>query len=157
MITKSRHQQQVEQFMHLAGQSVPYIEARLDPKTVELRAKLILEECLETVRALGFTLELRGGIYSDPVDLMGNLDLKATREVDLIEVIDGCCDIKVVTTGTLSSFGIPDEAFQTEVDLNNLMKFGPGGYENKETGKWIKPESHQPPKIAEILEVIKKL
>src|SRR5690606_33615746 len=75
----------------------------------------------------------------------------ANNEFDLEKTVDGCCDLKVVTTGTLSSCGIPDELFQKEVDENNLKKFGPG-HSYREDGKLIKPPGHQPPNIKGLLE-----
>ncbi|RME74113.1 MAG: hypothetical protein D6785_16225, partial [Planctomycetota bacterium] len=73
------------------------------------------------------------------------------KKPSLVEIADGCADIMVVTTGTLSACGISDIPLQEEVDQNNLSKFGPGGYE-REDGKWVKPPDHKPPKILKILE-----
>jgi len=147
---KSQHQLRVEEFMTLAGQEVPGEPTYPSLETRRLRAKLILEEALETVRALGF----RPGVnsvdgYFTRIE-MERLELRSDFPVDIAEVIDGCCDIKVVTTGTLSAFGIPDELFQAEVDANNLAKFGPGGH-RREDGKWVKPPNHQPPDIQGLL------
>jgi predicted HAD superfamily Cof-like phosphohydrolase len=64
----------------------------------------------------------------------------------LVAIADGCADIKVVTTGTLSAFGIADDLIQQLVDYNNLEKFGPGhGY--REDGKLVKPPEHRPPQL----------
>jgi predicted HAD superfamily Cof-like phosphohydrolase len=147
---KSQHQFRVEEFMKLAGQEVPAVPTMPSAEIRKLRAKLILEEALETVKALGF----RAGVYS--VDNyftrieMERLELRTDFDPDMVEIIDGCCDLKVVTTGTLSAFGLPDEPFQTEVDRNNLAKFGPGGH-RRDDGKWVKPPGHKPPDIAGIL------
>lgn len=149
MVLKTEHQQRVEEFMKLAGQEVP---ARITVPSEEvrrLRAKLILEEALETVEALGFH---HVGVKDTTVD--DYLSNCQSVEPDLVEVIDGCSDLKVVTTGTLSAFGVPDLIFQCEVDNNNLAKFGPGGY-RREDGKWMKPVDHKPPKIAELIERVK--
>jgi predicted HAD superfamily Cof-like phosphohydrolase len=81
---------------------------------------------------------------------MDRLELINDFALNTAEVIDGCCDLKVVTTGTLSAFGLPDELFQEEVDTNNLAKFGPGG-RRREDGKWVKPPNHKPPDIAGLL------
>ncbi|RME85522.1 MAG: hypothetical protein D6785_04320, partial [Planctomycetota bacterium] len=54
---KSPHQKRVEEFMRLAGQEIPEVPTLPDEKTRLLRSKLILEEALETIHALGFAVE----------------------------------------------------------------------------------------------------
>ena len=86
------------------------------------------------------------------------LDLDDIRFTDgdapcLEGIADGCADIKVVTTGTLSAFGIPDMMIQEEVDAANLRKFSEGGY-RREDGKWMKPPDWTPPDIDGILELM---
>lgn len=141
---KSLHQLQVEMFMHCAGQQVPNAPTTPDAATRLLRAKLIMEEALELVRALGVQLYCDG---DGSVDLLycdlGFADLGESA-FDLTEVIDGCCDLKVVTTGTLSACGVWDVYPQTLVDLSNLEKFGPGGH-RREDGKWVKPPDWKAP------------
>jgi predicted HAD superfamily Cof-like phosphohydrolase len=75
---------------------------------------------------------------------------QAHGQFNMEETIDGCCDLSVVTIGTLSTLGVPDKPFLEEVDNNNLAKFGPGGYRN-DYGKWVKPPGHKPPDISRIL------
>lgn len=132
LVEKSNHQQRVERFMAFAGQDVPEMPS-IPPSDVRvLRARLILEEAIETIRALGCDVTV------DP----GNLEYIVVDapwiEPNLIEIVDGCCDIKVVTTGTLSACGIKDTEPQRLVDEANLKKFGPGGH-RREDGKWVKP------------------
>lgn len=138
---KSTHQLRVEDFMNRAKQEVPTEPTVPDAASRELRAKLILEEALETVEALGFDATVQDGKMSLAPNAAGP---------DLVGIIDGCCDIKVVTTGTLSSCGLPDELFQKEVDENNLSKFAPG-HSFREDGKLIKPPNFTGPKIKEML------
>jgi predicted HAD superfamily Cof-like phosphohydrolase len=133
--------------MRLAGQEVPTKPIMPDEHTRRLRAKLILEEAFETIEGLGFKLTNS----ADPVAAFFNYCEKV--EPNLIETIDGCCDIKVVTTGTLSACGLPDDPFQVEVDLNNLAKFGPG-HSRRSDGKLIKPPDFKGPDIAGILKSI---
>jgi predicted HAD superfamily Cof-like phosphohydrolase len=85
--------------------------------------------------------------------MQGSVELRDCMTPDLLQVIDGCCDIKVVTTGTLSAFGVHDSPFQQEVDRTNLAKFGPGGH-RRDDGKWIKPPDWQPPRIQQILDLL---
>ncbi len=150
----------VRSFMRLAGQATPEAPAIPDLHTRRLRARLILEETLETIAALGFSVDVPFGSE----DLDGGLSRSGTvvdvgaDEVDLVErfgpdlvgIVDGCEDIRVVTTGTLIACGVEDQATSVCVDENNLAKFGPGGHRD-EHGKWIKPPGHRPPDIAAVL------
>lgn len=134
--TKSNHQIQVEEFMLKAGQEVPQLPTEPLDKDKILRAKLILEEALETAEALGVS------IYTSIMDgdelTMDGLSWSVTKDFNITKVIDGCADIAVVTTGTLSACGIEDIPVQNAVNEANLRKFGPGGH-RRDDGKWIKP------------------
>lgn len=148
-VLKTSHQKRVERFMRLAGQTVPETVSIPDVETRILRAKLIMEEAMETVKAMGIRLFCDG---DDSVSL--NYDdlgfCESGEAADIIEVIDGCCDVIVVTTGTLSAFGVPDDPCQMEVDQSNLRKFGPGSF-RRDDGKWMKPPDWRPPNIREAL------
>ena len=128
--------------MRLALQDLPDYPVIPSAAVRELRARLILEEALETVMGLGFETE----VISRQVILS-----PTAAGPNLVEIVDGCLDVKVVTTGTLSACGVPDDELQRMVDLNNLAKFGPGGH-RREDGKWIKPPDHKPPAIGEFLQ-----
>lgn len=110
---KSTHQQAVELFMSKAGQELPTKPTVPSPEIRKLRAQLILEEALETIEALGFEVE-----YWDY-----ELHLKPGKEPILTDILDGCCDLAVVTTGTLSACGISDIVPQDLVNYNNIQKF----------------------------------
>ncbi len=142
---RSSHQQRVDFFMIKASQVLPGVPTVPDVKIRALRARLILEEALEAVKALGFTA--RANILK--LDGM-TIELEALFEPDLVEIADGCADIKVVTTGTLSACGIADEKLQLLVDENNLAKFGPG-HRIRADGKLIKPPEHKPPDVWALL------
>jgi predicted HAD superfamily Cof-like phosphohydrolase len=145
---KTDHQKRVEQFMRLAGQDVltspclPTTAVRL------LRAKLIFEEAMETINALGFEVYAIDGMHQVLVDEISIIPSQCGP--DLIEIADGCADISVVTIGTLSACGIADRPLLEEVDDSNLQKFGPGSH-RREDGKWIKPAGWVPPKIGKVL------
>lgn len=141
---KSAHQQSVESLMINARQSVPSFPCVPSEEVRKLRAKLIMEESLETVEALGFSVVVLGD---------HTFNMIPAYEPNLIEIIDGCCDVAVVATGTLSACGVPDVPFQESVNENNLAKFGPG-HSFREDGKLVKPPGHKPPDIAGILESI---
>ena len=154
MFDRTKHQKNVDAFMILAQQMLPGKPTIPDEKTRELRARLILEEALEAVEALGFKprVEDERGLVTLAIDA---IEFYPNEGPNLAQIIDGCCDIKVVTTGTLSACGIPDDAFQELVDQNNLAKFGPGGY-RREDGKWVKPPGHQPPDIDGMLKTLEE-
>lgn len=138
------HYQRVKEFMQKVGQDTPSRLTTPEEKTRILRAKLILEEALETVTAMG--VEVRVGGEDGAVIEEGVLNYAAPGDVDLVEVVDGCADISVVTTGTLIAFGVDDEPVLEEVDESNLRKFEPGSY-RREDGKWMKPPGWTPPDI----------
>lgn len=139
---KSDHQLRVERFMMLAGQSIAAVPSLRSAEIRRFRAAMILEEALETIGGLGFRV-----IKPEGED---DFRLSEIFAPDLIAIADGCADIKVVTTGTLSALGISDEPLQEEVDTNNLLKFSPGAYQRQD-GKWMKPPGHRPPDIEKIL------
>ena len=127
--------------MRLAKQELPPSPCMPSAAIRQLRAELIYEEAMETVQALGFRL----------VGVNGNRPMFVESEKpNLIELIDGCCDVAVVTTGTLSACGVPDEIFQNAVNENNLAKFGPG-HSWRADGKLVKPPGHKPPDIEGLL------
>lgn len=107
-----------------------------DAETRKLRARLIYEEAMETVRGLGCRLNSMGMVCEDPEE-----DTKA----DLKDIIDGCCDLIYVAVGTLASCGIPDLEHLQEVCRANDSKF-PGNKPILDAGgKFLKPDGWQAP------------
>lgn len=144
---RSGHQHRIDEFMRLAKQELPKVPCVPSNEVLRLRAKLILEEALETVRAMGIVVTRRG--YE--IEHVDQLEFLWTGDVpDLIEIADGCADLSVVTIGTLSACGIGDKELLECVDRNNLDKFGPG-HSIRADGKLVKPADHQPPDIAGVL------
>ena len=117
------HYNRIREFMQKAGQGTPEEVVTPDGEVRVLRAKLIFEEALETISALGVRVDEIRGACLQTMDLEF-FDL-GDDKVDLELVIDGCCDISVVTVGTLVAFGLPDKPFLEEVDRANLRKFEP--------------------------------
>lgn len=143
---KTEHQKRVEYFMSKIGHNVPKTPTVPPYEVRLLRARLIFEECLETIEALGFTIaDKEGVLIVSPI----NIDMEDTID-NLIEIADGCADISVVTIGTLSACGIHDADLLREIDESNLRKFGPGAH-RREDGKWIKPPDWEPPNIKKVL------
>lgn len=126
------HWERIWTFMGLGKQETPGKPVTPSVEVRRLRANLILEEALETIRALGFG-----------TNKVGLVDL---YEPDLVEIVDGCLDVSVVTIGTLVACGVKDKRLLEIVDKNNLDKFGPG-HTIREDGKVIKPPNHKPPTL----------
>ncbi|PIQ63942.1 MAG: hypothetical protein COV99_00105 [Bacteroidetes bacterium CG12_big_fil_rev_8_21_14_0_65_60_17] len=135
------HYERIKEFMQKAGQDTPEGAVRPPDETRVLRAKLILEEALETVEALGVRVASKGAPLTEE-----GLSYEADDAFDLEMVVDGCADISVVTIGTLIAIGVDDEPVLEEVDEANLRKFADGGY-RREDGKWMKPAAWQAPDI----------
>lgn len=129
-VTRTPHQHRVDEFMRRAGQELPDRPTLPDERTRLLRARLILEEALETVSALGFGVVQQGRDLTDKEQFKESVTFvprfrgeDVNVNAALAGIADGCADIIVVTTGTLSACGISDDPVQREVDLNNLAKF----------------------------------
>jgi predicted HAD superfamily Cof-like phosphohydrolase len=123
-----------------ASYEVPPVEVR------RLRARLIMEEALETVRDLGFTVEGPMGTYKPPViNEVSDLRFCDDRKPSLEGIIDGCCDSIYVNTGTLLVCGAPDVPHLAAVNAANNAKF-PGAVALCDAhGKFMKPEGWLPP------------
>jgi len=154
---KSNHQTMIENFMTHAEQDVPRIPT-IPPLEVRLlRAKLILEEAVETIKGLGFkvTPACLNRVAHNGVRL-DNCEFTAIYTPDLVEIVDGCGDLSVVTIGTLSACGVSDVSVLRIIDIANLRKFAPGSYRRAD-GKWVKPPGFTPPDIHNLLEHQKKI
>ena len=97
------------------------------PDRVQLRAALILEECLETIDAI--------------------------KEGNLVAIADGLADSIYVLVGTALEYGIPLHKVWDAVQEANMAKVDPttGKVLRREDGKVLKPEGWTPPDIAGIL------
>lgn len=147
---RSDHQTRVDECMRGWAQEVPDVVTMPSEDVRRLRARLIFEEALETINALGFTPGLSSEHGQADKITMGDCYMVADREPDMVEIADGCADLSVVTVGTLSACGIADKPLLELVDDNNLAKVAKGHV--NEHGKFVKPEGHKPPDIAKHLE-----
>jgi len=145
---RSKDQKAVEWCMKAAGQKVRDVPQIATAEERVLRAKLILEEAFETVKALGMNAYLNKD-YSDLSAKM--ILLEPTLVPDIEGVADGCADIMVVTLGTLSAFGIDADPVLEEVHRANKDKFPDGKAILRDDGKYLKPKNWWPPDIALIL------
>ena len=142
----SEHQHRVDEFMRLAKQDRPSKPTMPSEDVRALRAKLILEEALETIDALGCEVYANTPTVTARGLKSGEVVVIPSHDPDMTEIVDGCCDVIVVTTGTLSACGVNDLVPQLLVDENNLAKFGPG-HSYREDGKLIKPPNHKAPDL----------
>lgn len=140
------HIENVRKFMKLAGQDTPEKPDLPPYQVLELRARLHLEECLETLEAMGF----------EPVKnrMSGNWQVKFVKEPNLIQICDGCADTSVVTVGTMIASGVDFEPILQIVDESNMTKFE-GGH-MREDGKWMKPKDWLPPTQDIVNELLKQ-
>lgn len=137
----SAHAVRVDRFMELAQQELPKKPTIPSGEVRRFRARFLLEECLETIDALGFDVD----ILQKSID---NLIEVPTKEPDLVRIVDGCCDLSIVGVGTLLACGVRDDYdYQKEVDFANLRKFE-GDAHRRADGKWIKPSNFIGPEAA---------
>lgn len=145
-LDKSIEQVRVESFMRSAGQVVRPCPEIPTEEERRLRARLILEEAIETVNALGFS------IHPLPCEIksVDDVNLSSNLPPDLEQIVDGCCDVLVVTLGTLSACGVADVGPMHKVLEANQKKFD-GGYRD-EHGKWRKgPDWTAPDIVGELV------
>jgi predicted HAD superfamily Cof-like phosphohydrolase len=135
----------------------PAVGDVLDPvdlalREPELRAKLIMEEAIETVAAMGFSawavIEQNGQPGVDPHKRIASFH-KSFDKPDFDETIDGLADLLYVVYGAAVTFGIDLDPFFDEVHRSNMAKDGGA---TREDGKILKPEGWQPPAIRAIRE-----
>lgn len=140
------YQRDVQAFHEAMGATVGKTPAIRD---AELRAKLIMEEAVETIAALGFHAE--GIINSDESIQIGGHDLgyfyRAPRP-SLPDAIDGICDLTYVALGTAVAAGIDLDPHWQEVQRANMAKLGGG---MRADGKALKPVGWEPPDHESIL------
>lgn len=140
-------QEMVREFHRAIGQEISPSEPML--RQPMLRASLIIEEAMETAFALVGTTSA----YALAQKILLDLQLKSARKEisdcpNIIEAIDGCIDVLVVTYGTLESIGVDAEPFFDEVQKANMAKAtGP----IRADGKRLKPEGWTPPNISGVL------
>lgn len=135
---RSIYQQYVHAFRKAAQQHQAESAFEVVPQEAkELAARLILEEALETIRALGYT-----AIVQNNHEVSFENYITA---VSVTDVVDGCCDLIYVALGCLDTFGVHDHAAMIEVCENNHSKVKFGHID--EHGKLRKPSGHLPPDL----------
>ena len=144
--------------MTCTAQANPNLELPCVPYTVpsdevrRLRAKLILEEAIETINGLGFTVKA----MSDAADIsiVPSFASRPSSWEYMEQVIDGCVDTIYVCTGTLAAYGVPDLPHIIEVNRANDSKFPHGQATLNDYGKFQKPPGWVGPDHARVRDSI---
>lgn len=138
------HLTSVRVFMTKAKQTTSFKTRCPTPEERLLRAKLIYEEAMETIEALG-------------VDhILGKFVDAGEENYDAVSVLDGVADIFVVSCGTLISCGLDGvfpEALE-RVNDNNLSKVN-GNHSFREDGKLLKPSDYVPVYLHDLVTYMK--
>jgi len=140
IVSKKSDLQKVESFYTIPS----------NPKIRELLARLVMQEALETVNAFGFhpqSLDDRENFVLTPIE----------KELDIYEIIDGCCDVDYVVRGALVAMGVPDEPHINEVCRANDEKFPNGEAILNEVGKYQKPPGWKPPDHEKVKNSVNKI
>lgn len=140
-------------FLKSAGQSIGSLPARVPAKDAELHASLILEETLETIAAMGVSVNILD--LKDSTVSMDNITLVSVGDQDLVEIADGLADVQYVVNGAATAFGINLSRCHDEVQRSNMSKFIDG--HRAANGKWIKGKSYTPADIVSVLDSQKGL
>lgn len=152
-IVPTRHCVNVAFFMQEAGQEIPDHVCVPSVEVRRLRARLTLEEALETIEALGFQV-FCGDVQIKDQGKALYLVEDTSVEVNVEDIVKECLDCRVIATGTILSLGVMlTEDLEMEVDVNNLIKFrkDKDGH-RRDDGKWVKPSDHPKPRIGLVIE-----
>lgn len=133
-------QSQVRQF-HLKVVRAPASPAPPALRDPELRARLIAEEAAETVAALVGS-EHAGRILAEYAAGAA----ASGQKPDLVEAVDGLCDLIYVGYGTAEAVGVDLEPYFDAVHESNMAKTGEAVDEHGKKGR--KPPGWEPPTAA---------
>lgn len=130
-----------------------------DPKLLELRCRLLLEEVLEFCAAAGVRVYNSSLDYCNRISAIGDLELVHNltmtddAKIDDVEMADALGDIKYVADGAAVCMGLDLEPVEKEIHRSNMSKLDLGGKPIvREDGKCLKGPNYSPPNIAGIIE-----
>lgn len=145
----------VRQFMEAFGQEVrTALLSEPSPELRLLRGRIVMEEALELLDALGLKISLSEDEEPQRVDpKQARITVDEDSDVDIVETADALADLVVVTKGSALAFGIPvDAILLDEVGPSNMSKLGADGKPIlREDGKILKADTWQPPNIKRVL------
>ena len=120
----TNEQQQVKQFMQVFGQEAPSKPTIPSLEMRKLRAMLILEEALETIRALGIVA--KGFCPDEHIEIcIEDVQFEQIVSINpsLVEIADGLADLHYVAyCGTAVACGLDMEPIFAEVHRSNITK-----------------------------------
>jgi predicted HAD superfamily Cof-like phosphohydrolase len=139
-------QEMVREFAAMLGAPVAPAEPAL--RDAKLRARLIAEEAAETVAAL--VGKSAAWPILDEFARKKTAPWDVEQEPDIVEAVDGVCDLIYVALGTAEAIGVDLGPFFAEVHRTNMLKKAePIDAHGK---KGLKPEGWEKPRIAALLE-----
>lgn len=159
MTNISHYYRRVRDFMLNAKQETPVNARYPDSRTRELRARLIIEEALETVEALGCHVRVmrtdeRGHlVHKDGLLITAKApdEMPPVTDAEMLkQVVDGLADTTVVVLGTFIACGVPDEPAMQEVCDSNDTKFREG-FSFRDDGKLRKSPLYRPANFSEVI------
>lgn len=111
--------------------------------------KVFMDACDQKEEGFGKQAELYLRLIREEFDEL----VKAFFERNMVEIADGCADLKWVIEGLENTLKIPQQAVWNEVSRSNLAKISASGkVEKRPDGKVLKPEGWTPPDIKTALE-----
>ena len=110
--------------------------------------KIFMDACDQTETGFGNQADLYLRLIREEFDEL----MRAYFEKDMVEIADGCADLKCVIEGLEHTLKLPQQAVWDEVSRSNLSKISSTGKVIKrEDGKVLKPEGWTPPNIKAII------
>jgi predicted HAD superfamily Cof-like phosphohydrolase len=117
----NQNQARVRQWMENAQENLPSFPTIPNADVRRLCARLILEEALETVNAMGIQASLTANSHG--MLRIEDIYFKDTGEVDQKEVGNGLADTEFVLHWGANQFGLDHQPFFDEVCRSNETKF----------------------------------
>ena len=110
--------------------------------------KKFMDACDQKETGFGDQSELYFKLIREEFDEL----VRAYFEKDMVEIADGCADLKWVIEGLENTLNLPQQEVWDEVARSNLAKIGDDGKVHKrKDGKVLKPKGWTPPDIKSII------
>lgn len=124
-------------------------------KTVETQCMQIgvkFEEVAEFMAAIGLHQEaIDMHFLADNFKTKEDFAIELTKNANLVEMTDACCDEIVTNVGIMKAFVVPVKECLNEVGDSNLSKFEDGKVLYDENGKTKKGKGYFKPNLAKII------